>query len=57
MKSIYSNIECYLTLEAQAYVKELVALGLDKDLAISIVEQHGTESELFDTIEDDDVED
>jgi hypothetical protein len=41
------KILCYLTPEANAALKEMVAAGFDQDLALSILEQLWPEESIF----------
>lgn len=47
-----NNHKCYLTLEARALVEELKTIGIDEDLAITMVEQSGPEEAVFDLEQD-----
>ena len=44
---IYSQLKCYLSLEARAIVEDLKDVGMDEDLAISIVEHAAPDDEVF----------
>ena len=53
MKAINADIECYLSPMAKKAVDELVYVyDMDFDLAVSIVEQMGSEEEVWELPED-----
>jgi hypothetical protein len=48
MKSLNEKIECYFTPEAARAIDELQAVGLDRDLAVSVLETLWTEEAIYD---------
>lgn len=47
-KHIYSSTECYLSPLAKQAIDELMIQGMDKDLAINLLEQVWPESAIYD---------
>lgn len=51
-RGLNDTILCYLTPEAQKAVQLMVDAGLDRDLAVGVLEQLWKDSEIFELPED-----
>lgn len=47
MRALNEKILCYLTLEANKAIAELMSIGLDEDLALSVLERIWPESAIY----------
>lgn len=55
-RPLHANIECYMTPKARETLEKLTAIGLDQDLAWTILERLCPEEQLYELPSEDDGE-